>query len=51
MDNQRNLILAVLLTILLIFGWDRGIAYLYPNANKPAPSRPSSRPRLRGPAC
>ena len=37
MDNQRNLILAVLLTILLIFGWDRGMQYLYPNANKPAP--------------
>jgi len=36
-DNQRNLILAVLLTILLIFGWDRGMQYLYPNANKAAP--------------
>ncbi len=38
MDNQRNLILAVLLTILLIFGWDRGMEYLYPNANKAAPA-------------
>ena len=37
MDNQRNLILAVLLTILLIFGWDAGMRYLYPEANKPAP--------------
>ena len=35
MDNQRNLILAVLLTILLIFGWDAGMRYLYPEANKP----------------
>ncbi|MBA3055438.1 MAG: membrane protein insertase YidC [Sphingomonadales bacterium] len=36
MDNQRNLIMAVLLTILLIFGWDAGVRYFYPNANKPA---------------
>jgi len=34
-DNQRNLILAVLLTILLIFGWDTGMRYLYPEAHKP----------------
>jgi YidC/Oxa1 family membrane protein insertase len=36
-DNQRNLILAVLLTILLIFGWDTGMRYMYPEANKPKP--------------
>jgi YidC/Oxa1 family membrane protein insertase len=49
-DNQRNLILAVLLTILLIFGWDAGMRYLYPEANKPkvvatqaaAPDAPSA---------
>ncbi len=34
--NQRNLILAVLLTGLVLFGWDAGIRYFYPNANKPA---------------
>jgi len=34
-QNQRNLILAVLLTILLIFGWDSAMRYMYPEANKP----------------
>jgi YidC/Oxa1 family membrane protein insertase len=34
--NQRNIILAVLLTGLVLFGWDAGIRYFYPNANKPA---------------
>ena len=34
--NQRNLILAVLLTGLVLFGWDAGIRYFYPNADKPA---------------
>jgi len=37
-DNQRNLILAVLLTILLIFGWDSAMRYMYPEANKPRPA-------------
>lgn len=30
MDNQRNLLLAVLLSGLLLFGWDAGMSYLYP---------------------
>jgi YidC/Oxa1 family membrane protein insertase len=34
-QNQRNLILAILLTILLIFGWDSAMRYMYPEANKP----------------
>jgi len=34
-NNQRNLILAMLLTGLLLFGWDAAIRYLYPNASKP----------------
>ena len=34
MDNQRNLIMAVLLTILVIFGWEAAIRYYYPEANK-----------------
>ncbi len=40
MDNQRNIILAVLLTILLIFGWDAGMKYLYPEASKPPVAAP-----------
>ena len=30
MDNQRNLLLAVVLSGLLIFGWDAGMRYFYP---------------------
>ncbi|MBC2669109.1 membrane protein insertase YidC [Novosphingobium piscinae] len=37
MENQRNLILAVLLTIVLIFGWEAGMRYLYPEASRPRP--------------
>ncbi len=33
--NQRNLILAVLLTGLVLFGWDAGIRYFYPQASQP----------------
>ena len=35
--NQRNLILAVVLTALILFGWDAALRYMYPNADKPAP--------------
>ena len=35
MTNQRNLILAVVLTGLLLLGWDAGLRYFYPQANKP----------------
>ena len=38
MDNQRNIILAVVLSALILFGWDAGMRYLYPNANKPRPA-------------
>ena len=34
-QNQRNLILAVVLSALLLFGWDAGVRYFYPNAGKP----------------
>lgn len=37
MENQRNLILAVILTGLLLFGWDAGMKYLYPHADQPKP--------------
>jgi YidC/Oxa1 family membrane protein insertase len=36
-DNQRNIILAVLLTGLVLFGWDAAIRYIYPQANAPRP--------------
>ena len=36
MDNQRNIILAVLLTALVLFGWDAAVGYFYPNADTPA---------------
>jgi YidC/Oxa1 family membrane protein insertase len=32
-DNQRNIILAVLLTALVLFGWDAGMRYIYPQSN------------------
>jgi len=32
LDNQRNLLLAVVLSGLLILGWDVGIRYIYPEA-------------------
>ncbi|MFT4026237.1 MAG: membrane protein insertase YidC [Novosphingobium sp.] len=37
MNNQRNLILAIVLTGLLLFGWEAGIKYFYPQANQPKP--------------
>ncbi|MCB2056985.1 MAG: membrane protein insertase YidC [Novosphingobium sp.] len=36
-NNSRNLILAVVLTALILLGWEAGMRYFYPNANKPAP--------------
>ncbi len=36
MENQRNLIIAVVLTGLLLLGWDAGMRYLYPDTGKPA---------------
>ena len=35
LTNQRNLILAVVLTGLLLLGWDAGLRYFYPQPNKP----------------
>ncbi len=40
--NSRNLILAVALTALLLFGWDAVVRYLYPNANKHVPAATAS---------
>jgi len=39
LDNQRNLILAVVLTGLLLLGWDAAIRYLYPQPERPAAAR------------
>jgi YidC/Oxa1 family membrane protein insertase len=38
LDNQRNLLLAVLLSGLLILGWDFGMRYFYPQASVPTSS-------------
>jgi YidC/Oxa1 family membrane protein insertase len=44
LDNQRNIITAVLLTALILFGWDAAMRHYYPNASKPKPvaSAPAS---------
>ena len=49
MENQRNIILAVLLTGLVLFGWDALVSHFYPHANSPrpvaaAPVAPSAAP-------
>ena len=35
MDNQRNIIMAVVLTALILFGWDAAMRHYYPQADKP----------------
>lgn len=40
MDNQRNLLLAVVLSALLIFGWQAAINYYYPPAEQPVGATP-----------
>jgi len=37
LDNQRNLLLAVVLSGLLILGWDLGMRFFYPEASLTAP--------------
>jgi YidC/Oxa1 family membrane protein insertase len=34
-ENQRNIILAVLLTALILFGWEAGVGYFYPQTKTP----------------
>jgi YidC/Oxa1 family membrane protein insertase len=36
MDNQRNIILAVLLTAIVLFGWEAGLSYFYPQREQAA---------------
>ncbi|WP_338467504.1 membrane protein insertase YidC [Novosphingobium sp. ZN18A2] len=38
MDKNRNLILAVILTGLILLGWDAGMKYFYPQPAKPVPA-------------
>ena len=35
MENQRNIILAVVLTALVLFGWEAAVGYFYPQAKTP----------------
>ena len=42
MDNQRNLLLAVVLSGLLILGWDLGMRYFYPQPDVPVSSEQST---------
>ncbi len=42
MDNQRNIIVAVVLTALILFGWDAGVRYIYPHAGKSRPAATAS---------
>ena len=43
MENQRNIILAVVLTALVLFGFQAGVGYFYPEANKPV-AQPTTAP-------
>jgi len=42
LDNQRNLILAVVLTGMLLLGWDAGMRYFYPAPSPAARSAPAA---------
>ena len=42
MENQRNLILAVVLTGMLLLGWDAGMRYFYPAPPPAAKSAPAT---------
>ena len=48
MDNSRNLILAVVLSAVLLFGWDFAMSKLYPEP--PAPSEPVAAAQADTPA-
>ena len=50
MDNQRNLLLAVVLCGLLLFGWDAGMNYLYPQPKDAVRAEASAAPGAAKPA-
>ncbi len=44
-QNIRNMVLAGVLIVVILFGWDTGVRYFYPNANKaPVPAASSAAP-------
>ncbi|NVD44856.1 membrane protein insertase YidC [Qipengyuania atrilutea] len=47
MDNQRNLLLAVLLSAVLLFGWDAGMRFLYPDTEGVTASEREDAPTQR----
>ena len=49
MDNQRNLIFAVLLSFLLILGWDAGMRYFYPEASTAGSEEETAQANANGP--
>ncbi|MDE2595804.1 MAG: membrane protein insertase YidC [Sphingomonadales bacterium] len=48
MTNQRNLIIWILLTVVLLFGWEAGMRHFYPNAYKAKPKPAVSAPATPG---
>lgn len=42
MENQRNVILAMVLMALMLVGWDLGMRYYYPQPAKPAAGAPAT---------
>lgn len=40
--NYRNIVLAGLLTLVILIGWDWGLRYVYPDAYKPQPAATAS---------
>jgi len=47
-QNQRNIILAVVLTALVLFGWEAGVRYFYPQARTPAKVEQAAVPATSG---
>jgi YidC/Oxa1 family membrane protein insertase len=41
-QNYRNMILAGILTVTILLGWDQAMRYFYPNANAPRPAATAS---------
>ncbi len=44
MSNQRNIVVAVALSMLLLLGWEYGMNWFYPNRDKPVPEKVASAP-------
>ena len=51
-QNYRNIVLAGVLTLVILFGWDQGLRYFYPDAYKPQPvaaASPAAAPSASAP--